>query len=266
MKFTVKSKVHLADIDLNNIVKPSSLLRYLNEAGDYNMIHSRPSYEEFLLNDQAFVTTRFGVEIYEQMGKYDEFEIDTWISKIKAASSHRSYCIRQGEKIIARAIATWAVVSPKTERIYKSKEVDLSGYNVEEEYPLALKDRFRLDKNTEFKKVDEKLIMPMDIDLNYHMNNTNYHDLLYNYIPDVLNKTLTSINIRFVSEAAFNTKIDIYMQKSQIPSGEDDRADEMYTFMTRKKDGKTDENGNPIEGGVNVEAQYGLKYLDKDRK
>ncbi len=263
MKFTMKSKVHLADIDVNNIVKPSSLVRYLNEAGDYNMIHCRPTYEEFVANDQAFVTTRFSIEIFEQMGKYEEFEIDTWISKLKAASTHRSYCIRQGEKIVARAVATWAVVSPKTEKIYKTKDIDLSNYNIYEEPSLSLKERFRVDKDSDLKKVGERIVMPMDIDLNYHMNNTNYHDILYNYIPDVLDKTLTSINIRFVSEAAFNSKIDIFMKKSQFEQNEDERAEEMYTFVTKKALGAIDEDGNPIEDSVNVEVQYGLKHLSR---
>ena len=53
--------------------------------------------------------------------------------------------------------------------------------------------------------------MYSDVDMNMHMNNTRYLDMLWNYIPEITGRKVTSMSIRYMAEAPINEDIEIYM-------------------------------------------------------
>ena len=49
-----------------------------------------------------------------------------------------------------------------------------------------------------------------DVDINLHMNNTYYPDMLWGLIPDIQEKEVTSVNLRYQKEAPLGGEITIY--------------------------------------------------------
>ena len=99
---------------------------------------------------------------------------------------------------------------------YRSSDIDISNYEEDEPINLDLPSRFRLPANLDYKKVGEKSIFYSDVDMNLHMNNTNYPDMLVNYIPDMIKKEVTSVNLRFMTEARLGEKLSIYLSLIHI--------------------------------------------------
>jgi len=113
-------------------------------------------------------------------------------------------------------------------------EFDL-GYRTDDMIELDLPARFKIPDDVEMRLVGERTVEYADIDLNGHMNNTRYPDILCGYIPeDMRGRRVISLGISFLSEAPFGETLKIY-------SGTSDGVHYVRTIR---------ENGS-----VNVEAE-----------
>ena len=249
MRFKEEYEVTSHDIDVNNNIKPSFLIRYMQETANHQMRDRKPTYLDFFNNDKSFIVTRMTVEIFKQLHQYEHIEVETWSCPPKGATLIRCYEIRRGEEVIARAYSTWTVVEMSTGRLCKTAEIDLSSYEQEEALKMNLPTRVKLPKNIDYEKVGEKEILYSECDMNLHMNNTNYPDMLWNHIPDIRNKKVTSVNLRFMREAALGAQLELFRGKSPEPVAEDKNAEETYYFVSR------------IGDDVNVEAAFGVASL-----
>lgn len=251
MRYTEKYKVTSHDVDVNNNMKPSLVLRYMQETANHQMRDRKPSYYELFFAGKSFIITRITIEVYEQIHQYDEIEVATWRCPEKGATFIRCYEITCDNRVCARAYSVWAVTNHQTGKLCKASEVDISNYDTDEPLSLSLPNRFRLPKDLAYAKAGEKEVFYSDVDMNLHMNNTHYPDMLWNFIPDVMSKEVTSVNLRFMKEAPLGGKVEIYMGKMDVPLSEDSEAEETWCFASK------------VEGEINVEAQIGMKRLER---
>lgn len=250
-KFAESYEVSSHDVDVNNNGKPSIVQRYLLETANHQMRDRKPTYYELFHAGKSFILTRISIEILENVHQYENIEVKTWRCPSKGVTFVRCWEIWRDEKVIVRGYSAWAIANYKDGSFSKIDDVDLSNYEIDETLDMNIATRFRLDKNLEFEKVGKRTVEFSDIDMNMHLNNTYYADMLWNNIPDLLNKDVTSINIRFMHEAALGADIDIYMAKMDSAPKGDERADETYCFKTI------------VDGETNVEAQIGMKHFDR---
>ena len=249
MRYVEHYEISSHDTDYNDYIRPSLLQRYLIETADHQMRDRRPTYYELFADGKAFILTRITIEIYGQIKKYDKIDVQTWRCPDKGASFTRCFqVLRQGE-VMAKGYSVWAVVNHQTGRLCKTSELDLSNYEVEEPHPMNLPNRFRLPKDMEFTHVGDKVVFRGETDINRHMNNTYYSDMLWNYIPGIEEKAVTSVNLRYQKEAPLGGKIEIYMGKLDEPAAGDENAEETYCFYTK------------VAEGINVEAMISVKKV-----
>lgn len=95
----------------------------------------------------------------------------------------------------------------------------------EMEIPL----RVRMPKAEEFSEVAKRKVFYSDTDVNGHMNNTKYLNMLCDYVPDIAKKKLCGINVSYVSEAPMGDELTVLMSE----------VDGVYYFKTLRSDGKT---------------------------
>ncbi len=86
MRYTEKYKVTSHDVDVNNNMKPSLVLRYMQETANHQMRDRKPSYYDLFFAGKSFIITRITIEIYEQIHQYDEIEVATWRCPEKGAT------------------------------------------------------------------------------------------------------------------------------------------------------------------------------------
>ena len=118
-----------------------------------------------------------------------------------------------------------------------------SGKLIDMNIPL----KFHFPKKMNFTEAGSAHIYYSDVDMNRHMNNTNYPNLVWRYIPGVEGKEVTSINIRFMKEAPLGSDLKITMTAADPEMGKDPRAEELFAFRTE------------INGQTNVEALLGVR-------
>ena len=115
--------------------------------------------------------------------------------------------------------------------------------------PPSIPKRFRLPKELEFKEVERTVVNRSMIDINGHMNNTVYATKLYDNIPEAEKYFITSMNLRYVHEAPFESEFVVYTSRAVEPGDMDPRADKLIYFYTE------------ADGETNIEAAIGLKSI-----
>ena len=229
MKYQENYNVKFHDTDVNEVIGVSQLLKLMQETSMRHMRARKPSYEELFNDKKAFVLSSIRLEIYNQIYAYEDIVAKTWACPSRGFSFLRSYSIEKNGEIMAEANTAWALVSTEAKRLYKVTDVDLSNYDTEEALTLENPLRIRIPTEAKLSLAGEYTVRYTDTDLNGHMNNTNYPDMLINCMANPDKMRVKSIAISFVSEIKRGDSVKIYTVK----------IDGKHYFRSVKEDGST---------------------------
>ena len=180
MKYQENYNVKFHDTDVNEVVSVSHLLKFMQETSMRHMKARRPSYEELFEDKKSFVLSNIRVEIYNPIYAYEDIVAKTWACPSRGFSFLRSYSIERDGEIMAEANTTWALVSTEARKLYRVTDVDLSNYDTEEQLELENPLKIRIPSEVPLSLIGEYTVRYSDTDLNGHMNNNNYPDMLIN--------------------------------------------------------------------------------------
>ena len=240
MIFTENRIVEVLDTNSNDTIRPSALLRFMQEAANHNMRKCRPTYEELFADGLAFILSRMSVKCYDTIHAYDELTVQTWPVYGRGVTFPRSYRILRDGKVVAEGDSTWALVDTKNRRLLKCDEIDMSSYTFDEAICLPL--RFRIPRDAQMCKVGEHEVAYSETDCNRHMNNPNYPDMICNFIPEIDKKEVREFIISFASEAPYKERLSVEMLDAPDEDG-------VYYFRTLKS------------GATNIEARVVTKEI-----
>ena len=213
MKWSEEYKILYHDTNSNELVGISRIFKYLQETAMAQMKAQRPSYNELLNQGKAFILSGIRVEMYEQLSSWENITVETWGCPARGFTFPRSYRILRDSQTVCEANSTWALVDTHTKGLVKASDVTLNYYTDE---PIALESpiRVRIPPELLLSLVGEYTIRYTDTDVNEHMNNTNYPDMLFNALPTPNNKTVKSIAISYQCEAKLGDCLKLYMGKT----------------------------------------------------
>ena len=229
MKWTGKYKVNAHDTDLNNIVSLTGILRYMQDSANCQMEEDGPSYDELFSKGLAFVISRLKLSIYHPIYAHDEIEVSTWACESSGAAFNRCYSIKKNGEIVAEAYSVWALLDTNAHRLVRVCDFD-GHYGEDVPVELDMQKRFRLPAGINLTLVGERTVEYQDVDMNRHVNNTRYGDILFGYLPNPDGNRVIKFEINYISEAPLGETVKVYMA-----TGEDGN----YYFRTVRDGGKT---------------------------
>ncbi len=233
MKWCERYKINSVDTDVNNIVSASAVLKYMQDTANCQMEGEGPSYNELLSRGLAFVVSRIRLSLYNPLRGHDEIESETWTTPSKGAIFNRCYRITKDGLIMAEAASCWALVGVADRKIHRVGEFDIN-YSEDEPLELDLPTRIRIPESVPLRLTGERAVEYADADVNGHMNNTRYPDIMCGWAPGMKGRRPVSMGINFRSEAPVGQTLKVY-------HGEDDGVHYVRTVK-----------GN---GEVNAEAE-----------
>ncbi|MEE0927892.1 MAG: thioesterase [Acutalibacteraceae bacterium] len=245
MAFEFKTEVTAHDIDTNCFATPTSTVKYMMEAVDRNMLCCGPTYQELMEKGLSFIVSRTAVEVLRPLKEYEQLTVSTWATPSKNVSFPRSYEIRSGGEVVAKGLAIWALVDLKEHKLVKGTDFSVDNYGTGDAIELGIPSRFKLPSDISFTKCGEKKVLYSDIDRNFHMNNTKYFDMMFDYIPERERIFMSSCLINYVGEAPFGKTIDIYISEPVL----EENGEKIYYFKTE------------IDGNINIQAKAGVRYI-----
>ncbi len=232
MKWTENYRVNSHDCDASGKVRPALILRYMQETANLQLRALGPTSEQLIAEDRTFILSRINMSIYGALHAYDNITVSSWACESRGVSFNRCYQIRRGDELIAEAASVWGLIGISSRRIYRVEDIALV-FDTDEPLELDAPRRVHIPRELSLALVGERTIAYSDLDINQHMNNTNYPDMLCDFIPDAVKKRILSISISFAGEARIGETLKVYMRES----------DGQYYFRTIRSD-----------GSINVEA------------
>ena len=252
-KYIEHFEVLFHDVDVNGNIRPSELIRYLQETADHQMRDRKPSYTDLLDRGIALIVTRMVVEMLTPLKHGDMIEVRTWSNPAKRATLRRCYEIFRGEELCVRGYSEWASVDFVNNTLVPADAIDFSTYESGEPHEMNIPKKFRIPSGIEMRHAGIRTVRYEDTDTNGHMNNTYYPNFLWGLIPDVGNKVFTSVNIRFLHEGTLGSDLEIYHADAPLDLAKDPNAEEVHAFETK------------VDGEKNVEILIGVRQLRSGR-
>lgn len=234
MKWTESYKVKFHDTDVNEILSPKNTLKFMQETAMLQMKGVGTSYEELFNQKKAFLLSTIRLEFISPIYAYDMISVDTWAQEGKGFTYPRFFEIKRDGETVAEGASNWALVHTEEKRLIPQGEIDLSHFPIDEPLKTEHSLRIRIPSALPLSLVGEYTVKYSDIDLNGHMNNTNYPGLICDHIPGIDKIRITSMGISFPNEAKYGEVLKVYLG----------RVDNKYFFRTIREDGK-----------INIEAE-----------
>ena len=230
------------DVNVNGNLRPSLVAKFMQETANHHMRDRKPTYYDLFEEGKSYILTRMVIEIRDEFHMYEDVDSYTWSCDSKAATFIRSYLLERNGREAARAYSEWAVANRNTGKLCLVREIDVSNY--ERDIPLDMKIpvKFKFPKTAAWEETTGKLVEYGEVDMNMHMNNTYYPDMIWNRLPGVESKKMTSLSIRFMAEAPLGEKIRIFRSKLAEPLDDGCGAEESWYFKSM------------VKGRTNIEA------------
>ncbi len=230
MKYTETDVVRAHDTAGNGIVRPSVLWRYMQETANHSMRDEGPSYSELLSRKFAFLLSRMTMVTYLPLRQYQPIRIETWGCPSRGLSFDRCYrVLTEDGRVAAEGLGIWALLDLESKKLCRVSEVDLS-YSSDEILPhLFSSCRFRIPSGLSFEQVGTRRIYYSDTDVMGHMNNTEYPDMLCDFLPAPEQGLAARVSISFMREAPLGSELVIL--RAEEKTG--DTALRRFYFETR---------------------------------
>ena len=207
MKWTENYKTIANDADQNGVVSVSSVMRYVQDAANCCMEGEGPSYNDLFDAGYAFILSRFSVKLYAPLYQHQHVTAETWAAAAVGLGSERYYRLFRGDELIAEAASLWAIVGTHDKKLHRHSELDLH-YCTDEPLDMASCMRFRMP-SAGYETRGTRYIAYEDVDMNGHMNNTHYPDMLCGFIGGMEGKRVTEFSINYRSEAPLGEIITV---------------------------------------------------------
>ncbi len=198
---TVKHTITGYDVLPNGYIKPSAMLKYMQDGATMDAAGAGADYDSLRSRDMIFVVSKVLVNFVNTPKVDDVLEIRTWNSGTQGVSFIRNYVMTVNDRVVGTATTRWVLVSYSARRILRPDALftDLSS-NVDELLPLEPSRRLRLMEGIAPKEAKYTASFT-DMDTNYHVNNTRYGDLIVDYSAlDMVKNRVSEFEIHFVSE------------------------------------------------------------------
>lgn len=235
MKFSESFTVNSHQCDAHGIARPTALMTYMQEAANLQLRTYGPSGDELRENGQAFVLSRIGMSFYAPLYAYNTYTMQTWSCESRGYSFYRCHRLLDGDKVLAEAVSVWALLDIASKKPLRTSEFH-PNFEPDEMLDLALPSRIRILPEN-LTAVGEHTVRYSETDINRHMNNTVYADMLCNFV-DMSERRAAHICINYFNEAPLGDTLQVCLEEAEP---------DIYRFRTLRGDGK-----------INVEAEIVL--------
>jgi acyl-ACP thioesterase len=229
MKWSENFKVKFHETDSSEVASVSQVFKYIQEAAMCQLNAQHPTYKELLAQKKAFVLSAIRLEMFAPILAYDNIIARSWACPSRGVSFIRCYEIERDGEILCEATSSWALVSTEEKKLYTVEDVDTSAYYMDEPIQTERPARVRISTALGLNLTGEYTVQNSDIDLNGHVNNTNYPRIICYVIPNLEKLRVKSIGIYFSNEAKKGDTLKIYTTK----------IDNRFYVRTIRPDGKT---------------------------
>ena len=202
--------------DLNGRLKLSALLRYVQQISTDHCTELGVTGEDYQRTHSAFLLAKTSVEVYEDIMVADVLRLVTHPG-IAARAVYPRYTeiFHEDGRLAASVDARWILVDTESRRIYRQKPDDLHLDFGNETVPLH--EDISVPKEKEAEEVGEEMVRYSRLDINHHLNNTEYADIVCDYLPTELicEKPIRKLILHYHQEVKLGESLKILRKERE---------------------------------------------------
>ncbi len=238
MIFQNTFRVNSHSCDMDRIARPGAVMSYLQEAANLQIETYGPRDRELRDAGQFFVLSRFAFSLSSPIRAYETLRAETWAAPSRGFSFLRCHRLLRGDEVICNATSVWALIGAEEKRPLRTDAYH-PNFDTEPLSDFGLPDRIRINGDL-LTAAGTHTVDYRDTDLNMHMNNTVYPDMLCAFL-DMRGQYVSHLSINYFHEAPIGVTLSVFKAVAE---------DGTRLFRTLREDGET-----------NVEAAITLSKL-----
>lgn len=193
-------------------IKVSDLFKYLQEVASKHSEIMKIGFDDLKSSKGAWVLTKELLEVRRLPDALEEFTIHSWSRELNKIVANRNFIVMdKNNNIIIKATSDWVVINLEKRRIIPLNKLNMD-YTQNYDHDLFSEPLSKINIIPE-NLVNEftKKVRFSDIDINGHMNNTCYVDMVLDSMAEYFTErhTLKLINTNFLQEVKFLDEITI---------------------------------------------------------
>ncbi|MBQ9940121.1 MAG: hypothetical protein IJO74_01110 [Clostridia bacterium] len=210
--YSFSKKIHSYELCHNGTLKLSYLMRYMQTAACLDIQDKGMSYEFLREHNIVFVITRLKIQLDETFNNNDDIKIESWPKGVKGLTFIRDFVISKNGKAVGYASTQWVLMN--FEKRCPVRATSLPRALPDQTHPLNRDIEFEhhiLPPETAvFCGTYDRKIMLSDLDENLHINNTNYADIMLDFLPEQYHKNIfKGIQINYRGEARLGDELRV---------------------------------------------------------
>jgi acyl-ACP thioesterase len=209
--FEQSKLVNAYDVDINNKLKLNTLFNFLQDVASTHADSLRLGFKDLIVNDLGWVLSWAKVQIEEDSKFGETIKIRTWPKcRYKLFSMREFIVYNNSGKVLYRISTAWLLINVKTKRITDIKNLPQQIYYQPDQYAI---NEFPEKISSEKKKgiLFNKKIRYTDLDINQHVNNTRYIEMILDCYSAEYHKNnhLKNLTVSFISESFYDDELEI---------------------------------------------------------
>ena len=178
MSSTRDFTLRLEDVDTNYELTNKALLALMENTADEDF--AKVDDDIMSLNSQglSWVIVEWNLQVIARSKYHERIRVKTWTREVGARFIWRDFEVCSGKKLIAIASSKWMIIDLTKKSIIRLDNKRTAKYQVENRSAFQKPPANRLKANIMYDEIAPAIIRKSDIDLNGHIHNLAYLDLI----------------------------------------------------------------------------------------
>jgi YbgC/YbaW family acyl-CoA thioester hydrolase len=205
-------ELRYTDVDAYDVIKPSSLLSFLEESACLSADELGFGYKDVAPKNKGFIIANWYIELSRPIKLGDKLEVHTWPIRPRLLIFFRDYELFVNGEKVGVATARWCMIDSETFAVLPAsayfKEEDFENYNTERSIDFKAWKIPAIDGGI---AVYKKQVTYSDYDHYFHVNNTKYADFLSDAftVGEFNGRYIKKLQITYVKQCRIGEEIEI---------------------------------------------------------
>ena len=196
-----------------------NIINYFIETSNLHSLSVGLSSRELMENNYTWMIYKWRIKILKYPKVFDKIKVKTWASGFKGLNAEREFEMYLDDEKIAYASSIFLLIELNKRKPVVIPEYFAERFGIKEEKYFEKIKRINLKKDEKVLNEANYKIMKRDIDINNHVNNSIYAELLFESLPEIYSEIkFSEININYMKELVLGDRvvIDVYLEKDEF--------------------------------------------------
>jgi medium-chain acyl-[acyl-carrier-protein] hydrolase len=210
LKYSFQTTVKSYETDPFGRISLANILHYFQEAANHHATSLNWGMEYLESIQKFWVLSRLKLKIDKYPVHKDDITIETWSRGAVGFFAYRDYRVLLNGEACIDAVSSWLILDKNTHRPVKMDQIEKEIPGISESH-LSFPD-YKLPAVEATTAVFEQQVSYSDIDINLHVNNGKYVEIVLDALVEKLmsRAEITGIDIQYLYESQLNDIIQVF--------------------------------------------------------